>query len=234
MARQQSRGQCVYCEQTYAKSGMSRHLTACEKRKAAMQEPLGKGRGKARATKIFHIQVEGTYLPMYWMHVEIPADATLAFLDAFLRDVWLECCGHLSAFKISDTFYTDQSFGEIDFMEGDIETALGDVLKSGMTFEHEYDFGTTTELTLKVVGEREGQARGQTVQVMARNDPPPWVCEVCGKPATQVCVQCTWDDEGWLCDKCAPKHKCGEDMLLPVVNSPRVGMCGYTGETGWE
>lgn len=24
-------------------------------------------------------------------------------------------------------------------------------------------------------------------------------------------------------------HECGEDMLLPVVNSPRVGMCDYTG-----
>jgi len=35
---------------------------------------------------------------------------------------------------------------------------------------------------------------------------------------------------GWLCDECAPKHKCGEDMLLPVVNSPRVGKCGYTGD----
>ena len=37
------------------------------------------------------------------------------------------------------------------------------------------------------------------------------------------------EGEGWVCDECAPKHKCGEDMLLPVVNSPRVGMCGYTG-----
>ena len=24
--------------------------------------------------------------------------------------------------------------------------------------------------------------------------------------------------------------KCEEDMLLPVVNSPRMGMCGYTGD----
>jgi len=25
-------------------------------------------------------------------------------------------------------------------------------------------------------------------------------------------------------------HERGEKMLLPVVNSPRVGMCGYTGQ----
>jgi hypothetical protein len=28
---------------------------------------------------------------------------------------------------------------------------------------------------------------------------------------------------------CAGGHECGEEMLLPVVNSPRVAMCGYTG-----
>jgi hypothetical protein len=33
---------------------------------------------------------------------------------------------------------------------------------------------------------------------------------------------------GWLCDAHAEKHK-HQDMFLPVVNSPRVGQCGYTG-----
>lgn len=28
---------------------------------------------------------------------------------------------------------------------------------------------------------------------------------------------------------CTQKHDCGEDMLLPLVNSPRASMCGYTG-----
>ena len=44
-----------------------------------------------------------------------------------------------------------------------------------------------------------------------------------------VCTECVFDDGGWLCETCAVKHECGEEMLLPVVNSPRVGMCGYTG-----
>jgi hypothetical protein len=38
-----------------------------------------------------------------------------------------------------------------------------------------------------------------------------------------------YPDEGWLCDECAVGHECGEEMLLPVVNSPRVGVCGYVG-----
>jgi hypothetical protein len=34
------------------------------------------------------------------------ADAILSRLDHFLRDIWLECCGHLSAFRIDQTIYT--------------------------------------------------------------------------------------------------------------------------------
>src|SRR6266487_3021906 len=66
-------------------------------------------------------------------------------------------------------------------------------------------------------------------KVLGRNTPPLIPCGVCGKPATAVCSQCVYDEQGWLCEACAKTHECGEDMLLPVVNSPRVGMCGYTG-----
>jgi hypothetical protein len=54
-------------------------------------------------------------------------------------------------------------------------------------------------------------------------------CVVCGQEATQVCTQCIYENEGWLCDACAPEHACGDELCLPVVNSPRVGMCGYAG-----
>ena len=100
---------------------------------------------------------------------------------------------------------------------------------SGQTCSYEYDYGTTTELKLKVISEREVEAKGKAIQVLARNTPPLILCNVCGKPATEVCAQCIYDDEGWLCDDCAEEHECGEEMLLPVVNSPRVGMCAYTG-----
>ena len=38
-----------------------------------------------------------------------------------------------------------------------------------------------------------------------------------------------FDGTGWLCDDYAEGHKCREEMLLPVVNSPRTGVCGYVG-----
>jgi hypothetical protein len=187
--------------------------------------------GKAR---ILHIFVQGRYSPEYWMHLEALANAKLKALDSFLREIWLECCGHLSAFTIGGIRYDSDldkdSLSYSDFEDKSMNYRIGSVLSTGMRFIHEYDFGTTTELALRVVSERMGEPVSKPVHIMARNNPPETACTVCGGAATQVCTQCIYDGEGWLCNKCAKKHKCGEDMLLPVVNSPRVGMCGYTGD----
>jgi len=55
-------------------------------------------------------------------------------------------------------------------------------------------------------------------------------CVKCGKPATHVCTDCQWSGEGWMCEQCLREHPCGDELALPVVNSPRVGGCGYTGD----
>jgi hypothetical protein len=106
---------------------------------------------------------------------------------------------------------------------------LDEVLRPKIKFLHEYDFGTTTELVLRVVAERESEIKKKSIRVLARNDSPSITCDSCGKVATHVCSQCIYEGKGWLCDACAGTHECGEEMLLPVVNSPRVGMCGYSG-----
>ena len=104
---------------------------------------------------------------------------------------------------------------------------LDKVLSIGLKFIHEYDFGTTTTLLLRVVSERSGKSG--KIRVVARNELPDFKCE-CGKPAKDICSQCVWNGDGFLCKDCSEEHECGEDMLLPFVNSPRSGMCGYTGD----
>ena len=44
---------------------------------------------------------------IYWMQLAVRADTTLRQLDGFLRGMWLECCGHLSEFKIQGTRYSN-------------------------------------------------------------------------------------------------------------------------------
>ena len=107
---------------------------------------------------------------------------------------------------------------------------LSQVLEVGMKFFYEYDYGSTTALVLKVVALRgQGLPKG-AVQLLARNEAPHISCQRCSiRPANQICTECAFEGEGWLCEACAVAHECGDEMCLPVVNSPRVGVCGYTG-----
>jgi len=226
MARIQSTGTCRLCGGTFDKSGMTPHLKKCRKKKDAEAGAAG---GAATETRMFHIVAEGRYAPVYWIHLEVPADATLNGLDWFLRRIWLECCGHLSAFEINGSWYVSHPSDWTDDKNMD-EAAIGDVLGPRVRFIHKYDFGTTTDLRLRVASQYERACAEPDIRLLARNDPPLIPCSVCGKAATKVCQYCSASGEGWLCDDCAEKHECDEYALLPVVNSPRVGQCGYDGE----
>jgi predicted RNA-binding Zn-ribbon protein involved in translation (DUF1610 family) len=219
-----SNGKCSLCGGVFDKAAMTSHLKSCVRKQETTEASTAQKGAKRKP--VFHLSVEGRYLPEYWMHLEVPVDATLDTLDRFLRDTWLECCGHMSAFEIQGARY---SVEPMDFDDGDMNVKLKDVLAPGMKFYHAYDFGSTTHVTLKVVAERESEITSRHIKVLARNGPPVIPCSRCGAPAVKVCAECVYSGEGWLCEKCAGAHECGDEMLLPVVNSPRVGVCGYTG-----
>jgi len=177
----------------------------------------------------FHLLVEG-FPKTYWLHVAAPANAPLSKLDKFLRNIWLECCGHMSAFSIEGRRYSAHPMPDME--EKSASIALGKALEVGITFSYEYDYGSTTELVLKVVGLRDAPAKKGAVELLARNNAPQIICTECetGNVATQICAECSQqEDSGWLCAECSETHECGEEMQLPVVNSPRVGVCAYAG-----
>jgi hypothetical protein len=159
------------------------------------------------------------------MHFEIAGQRILNALDTFLRDIWLECCGHMSAFEIDGRRYSVHN--------GTMSKKLNAVLNEGTDFIHEYDFGDSTILMLQVVEVRQGYIEDKKKwRVLARNHPPKLICDVCEtRRATQLCTQCKWDEsaDSLLCDTCVKSHECDEYLLLPLVNSPRVGQCGFTG-----
>jgi hypothetical protein len=345
-----TKGFCNFCKSEIDKAKMTQHLKYCKQRAAInaandadMEDEM------QQKEKLLHILAEGRYNPQYWMYLEIPASAALFSLDSFFRDIWVECCGHLSAFKIGGISYADdpedfsfeivgtedeedeedgqaeeggededeeeeedeedlspEEFAEeigkfldeqpaellniipdelqvelrkphsrdelvallkdritslpkptfsitpgnieeqrsihfqklvlqflLDMVEDrSLSVPLEKVLKVKQKFTYEYDFGSTTELNLRVISEREGVAlQGEdddVVFILARNEPPAIVCRKCGKPATKVVSGYFNVEANAYCNKCARRSE-DEDMLLPVVNSPRVGVCGYTG-----
>jgi hypothetical protein len=85
-----------------------------------------------------------------------------------------------------------------------------------------------------VVGERQGAPLSQyPIFLMARNKIEPVACMECGQPAAYICIECMYEREDGACELCeghAEKHECSDyGAPMPLVNSPRVGMCGYDG-----
>lgn len=218
-------GRCSYCGGTFGKVAMTRHVTTC---KSMLEEEKKRSDGIVRD---FYLIVVQGHSSQYWLCLDVETTATLKDLDQFLRDTWLECCGHMSLFEIDGIQYAshpEKSLGDKS-MNVKLEEVLNEV---GAKFVHEYDFGSTTTLQLKVQSIRNGYKRHDSkgkIHLMARNNAPVFQCSYCDNTAEEICCECIYEDEGFLCESCAQTHECGEEMLLPVVNSPRMGACGYYG-----
>jgi hypothetical protein len=155
-----------------------------------------------RKLRLLQLRATAPGLPAYWLDVEVKTDAKLDALDSFLRQIWLECCGHLSAFTIGAVKHFSRGYdfrltpafatlGQRRIAERSMSARLGDALPPiGDQFEYEYDFGSTTTLQLAVIGERTGQVGRPAVRLLARNTAPTWPCGTCGQPATAVCSYC--------------------------------------------
>jgi hypothetical protein len=105
------------------------------------------------------------------------------------------------------------------------------VLRADMAFHQEYDYGTATDLALKVVSVNPGRVKKTPQRIVARNEPLSFKCASCKEAlATFVCSICYWESSKYMfCKTCLGHHKCGKNMALPVVNSPRTSLCGYRG-----
>lgn len=209
-----SLGGCEFCGGIFSKRGIKRHLDACRVR------PVDEGGNKPYYT----LRIEGYPQNEYWLYIEMRGDALLVKLDQFLRSIWLECCGHLSMFTINGRRYLSDDHDDYD---EDMEIELEEVVRIGDVFTHDYDFGSTTTLKVKVVSARLGYAGEGAVTLLARNIEPEEQCDFCGNRAEYIDGV-----QGRLaCTACVRRR--GDNLAeywLPLVNSPRTGVCGYTGD----
>ncbi|MDY0042797.1 MAG: hypothetical protein RBS57_21000 [Desulforhabdus sp.] len=219
--KKQTQGTCVFCDREMTRSGLAKHLKSCPQR----QEAIGAAdQGAGSRQPIYHLQIEDAWDGQYWLHLEMKGGSTLKELDRYLRAIWLECCGHMSEFlvgsgwggrKVAASRRAEQTF------------------EPGLVLTHIYDFGTSSETLIKVVDVRQGKPLSRhPVFLMARNKPLEAKCTECGKPAAWLCLECVYDHDelGTLCDRHAKDHPHDEyGEPVPLVNSPRIGMCGYVG-----
>lgn len=111
---------------------------------------------------------------------------------------------------------------------------LKDVADVGCTMVYEYDFGSTTELFVCINSVREGEKGSNEIVILSRNNPPEIICDNCKKNRAKWVDSMRYCEEAFWCEECLrEEHDIDEDymfeFLLPVCNSPRMGVCGYEG-----
>ncbi|MBT9163179.1 MAG: hypothetical protein DDT24_00083 [Chloroflexi bacterium] len=218
--KKQSQGKCTFCGREMTKGGLAKHLMACPQREGSISAA---NQGPIKEQVLYHLQVQDTWWGDFWLHLEMKGSSTLKALDNYLRAIWLECCGHLSRFSIGG-------------WEGDeisMTRRAEQIFERGVELTHIYDFGTSSMTLIKVVDVRRGKPlTPHPIFLMARNRPPEVPCMECDQPASWLCIECMHesDEPGTLCNQHVQDHS-HEDYgePVPIVNSPRVGMCGYTG-----
>lgn len=204
----QYEGQCKFCQQDFSKRQVSDHLNRCPKRK------------RGQEIKNLRLRVVDPYMKNFWLLVEVNPQAKLKDLDDLIRDVWVECCGHLSQFG---DYGNEVGKGRI----------IVETLNPGDGVNYIYDFGSSTELTIEALEYSYYQLNDKKkVELVARNYLPVSDCVKCGQPATQICTTCSEEKLALVCNKCTEKYHNEENeedehYILPLANSPRSGVCGY-------
>jgi hypothetical protein len=198
-------------------------LATCPQRQAQIARAEST---KRKPETLYHLRMQDAWGGKFWLDLEVRGSATLQDIDAYLRAIWLECCGHLSQFSVGG--WSGEEIAK--------QRRVDAVFRGDLELTHIYDFGTSSETLIKPVGQRVGMPlTTRPMVLMARNVMPEAICDECGQPATRLCMECMIETEaqGTLCEKHADAHEHDDcdDYGEPIelVNSPRIGMCGYTG-----
>lgn len=196
-----------------------------------MSEAMGLDENSSKANiNKFVLEITSKYNKDYWIYISIDENATLKDLDQFLRDIWVECCGHLSMFRIDGKNYESEIDGRFSFgkVENDMNVKLKDVVAVNYKIQYEYDFGSTTYLEIKVIDKLICSNKGKKIEIIGRNNEVKPNCSYCEEPAAYY----DYENESYLCDNCYEDHNEDYEMIEDVgyVNSPRAGVCGYQGD----
>jgi len=219
--KKQLKGMCAYCGTEIAKRASIRHLASCAGRRDIIAKTQS---GKGASELFYHLRIQAVDRDDFWLDLEMCGFDELEYLDSYLKSIWLECCGHFSQFS---------SGGKRQYREIPMNLNIGEVFLPGVKVMHTYDFGTPSKTLIKAVGAREGKpTTSHPVALMARNVMPDYKCVECGEKAASLCMGCRIKKGAWktLCNNHAKMHTHdGYGGPMPLLNSPRLGMCAYNG-----
>jgi hypothetical protein len=156
-----SEGKCLFCGKTFAKAGINRHLKTHLEQKTVENSK----------EKSYLVKIESDprwSSSSYFLSLWVDGKASMENIDGFLRNIWLEYCGHLSVFRKPQS----RMQGDEVPMSRKVDKIFHKDLKL------EYDFDSATALLLIVLEEYSVKADDKIV-LLSRNEPLEWLCNSC-------------------------------------------------------
>ncbi len=202
-----SQGQCHLCRAVVRAAAAGAHVQNCITDAVGRNFIDNNTHGRFDRNETILLEVRSEEL-RHWMILAVRPTASLRQLDRFLRDHWLECCGHLSHFDLGGVRYSNcvPGPGDSDLFDADLAEPderhmvypVAETTVAGQEFRHEFDYGDTTRLDLTCVAvlrppyqclpqlmeweHPEGHV-DDFIAIVARNLRPER-CFTCGEPAS--------------------------------------------------
>lgn len=225
-------GPCRLCGETYTGQGITSHLKRCLADHA--------NQGALHHGLLVGVRADG-YGGRYWLYMLVRPEASLFDLDGHLRATWLESIGRPSAFDIEGRQYPNTL--EADEVGSDspirsMDTDVGSVIRPRTDFKYLYDLQHRDRFELVVYdpypcpSSLVDDPSEADVVTVARNEAGDAECATCEGEASLICPACAGADveEGfYACESCRDEHDEHDAELLPIVNSPRMGVGGFRG-----
>lgn len=174
-------GKCYYCGKELTERTIKRHMKNCPEMKKTIEDKI---KNAKEVRDQFLISIKDKKNPgKYCIYLSIDANLQLEHLDKFIRDIWVECCSHSSAFYINKKEYGNKSDGQYK-----MNFQLNDILSVNQKFEYKYDFDLTTCLVLEVVDMIKVPQDFNQIEIIARNNEENnGEAEYCNSPRDGMC-----------------------------------------------
>ena len=134
-------GKCYYCGKELTERTIKRHMKNCSEMKKIIEDKIQNPK-EVRDQFLISIKYKKNS-GKYCIYMSIDANLQLEHIDKFIRDIWVECCGHSSTFYIDKQEYSSNSDGQLK-----MNIHLKDILNVNQKFEYKYDFDLTKTIDL--------------------------------------------------------------------------------------
>ncbi|WP_297632333.1 SEC-C metal-binding domain-containing protein [uncultured Clostridium sp.] len=157
-------GKCYFCGKDVTNRTAKRHAKTC----SVFQEKNEEGIKLSKSLKErFIIKINDKETKKFTLYIVMDSYLKLRELDNFIRDIWVECCNHLSLFKINGERY----FSNTEINDGENqEYRLEEIFDIGDKFDYEYDFGTTTYLEGEIIDKIKSGDNAPQIEIIIRNN----------------------------------------------------------------